>query len=504
MYIVVDKTSKIVRYAGPSDCTSNIGNWCVEHTVTNYDVISVSSVPLGYLDGCWMYNSGVWSIVPASYQKVYDQIARTVETEPVLTEANIISGSDLSIDGTVTAWFDIFWNSVQTATAYELRYRVSGDSIWSLVSLADSGTGKTSLRISGLLPSRTYEFCLRASCLWGMSAWTGTVTKPSSSSNIFPDDVQTFFITTQQDGTRQFSWIIPDFTLSGYKIRYINGMDESWDSMTPLHTGLLSSSPYETNQLPAGVYTFGIVGVNNFGKESLNPKFAMVTLDEPRLSDVWASSVSVGSNWPGEKTDCHITTQGLEVDDQSTWDSVPTWDAWDAWCYDPKPSMSYITPVIDIGSPVSFVPVLNCYGLGTMTKQMSTSADNITWSDFVDVAPASARYVKFKATVTTVEGLVSLLMEVSAYIIVRGKTESLTNLNTATLTGQYRLGVGDIRLPIALDYGVISNVNVVIQNLATCSYSVVVDKDTVIGPRIRILDGFSAADAIIDVVVTGT
>ena len=80
----------------------------------------------------------------------------------------------------------------------------------------------------------------------------------------------------------------------------------------------------------------------------------------------------------------------------------------------------------------------------------------------------------------------------------------MTNLNTATLTGQYRLGVGDIRLPIALDYGVISNVNVVIQNLATCSYSVVVDKDTVIGPRIRILDGFSAADAIIDVVVTGT
>lgn len=509
MQIIRQKTNNLVMYAGADLSANEIANlgdgWCDERvSLSLADVISGITLPVGFIPDCWTYNAGIWAIYPGLEQKVYDHLFMIIDTEPHLYESDITTGLDMAVDGTITAWFDISWSSVQTATTYEIRYRSAGESVWGLVSLAGSGPGKLSLRISGLLPARKYEFTLRASCLWGMSDWTVMVTKTSPPPNLYPDDVSLFTATTQQDGTRQFAWSIPDGATSGYKIKYSHGAAGTWGAMMPLHTGLLSSSPYETNQLPSGVYTFGIVAVNSFGKESVNPKIVEATLDEPRLSDVWASSVSVGNSWPGVKTDCHVTASGtLEVDDQSTWDTVPTWDAWDAWVYSPKSSMSYVTPTIDLGSQTSFSPVFNVYGTGTITKQMATSTDNVTWSSWDDLGAASARYVKFMATVVTVAGIVSELAEVAAYIIVRTKSEVVSNLNTANLAGQYRLGVGDIRVPLSIAYTTISSIQVSIQNLGTGSDFVVVDKDVTIGPRIKILDGFSSTDAIIDVTISG-
>jgi hypothetical protein len=55
----------------------------------------------------------------------------------------------------------------------------------------------------------------------------------------------------------------------GYRIKYrLTGSNIAWASMTPLHDGLLTSSPYETANPVPGTYDFGIVEVDNIGNES--------------------------------------------------------------------------------------------------------------------------------------------------------------------------------------------------------------------------------------------
>lgn len=85
-------------------------------------------------------------------------------------------------------------------------------------------------------------------------------------------------------------------------------------------------------------------------------------------------------------------------------------------------------------------------------------------------------------------------------------TEIINDLDTSTLAGSYRIGVGDIRLPIVKAYSVIRQASVVaLQNVGPGWSWVLVDKDTTIGPRIQIYNASNAlADAIIDGYVQGS
>ena len=67
-----------------------------------------------------------------------------------------------------------------------------------------------------------------------------------------PGNVANFLVDALGDGTRRFRWTAPpDPDLAGVRIRHaeavVGGDPPAWDAMTPLHDGLLTSSPYETN-----------------------------------------------------------------------------------------------------------------------------------------------------------------------------------------------------------------------------------------------------------------
>jgi hypothetical protein len=91
-----------------------------------------------------------------------------------------------------------------------------------------------------------------------------------------PHDVSGLAISVKADGTRQFVF---DADLAskdvanggGYRIKYRkSGSGVTWQNMTPLHTGLLTSSPFETHGPGDGVYDFGVEAVDARGNESLN------------------------------------------------------------------------------------------------------------------------------------------------------------------------------------------------------------------------------------------
>lgn len=83
------------------------------------------------------------------------------------------------------------------------------------------------------------------------------------------------FVTT--DGMRKFIFDTTDMPSTvtnggGYKIKYCeSGSLKTWATATPLHEGLIKTSPYETKNPSFGVYDFFICAVDSSGNESLTP-----------------------------------------------------------------------------------------------------------------------------------------------------------------------------------------------------------------------------------------
>lgn len=119
-----------------------------------------------------------------------------------------------------------------------------------------------------------------------------------------PPDMPSFTIAVKADGTRQFSFNAagaPRDVVSGggYRIKYrISGSNTPWANMTPLHDGIITQSPYETNNPPAGTYDFGIVEVDELGNESLTPLFVSnaVLANEP-VTYGSSSNMLANSDW---------------------------------------------------------------------------------------------------------------------------------------------------------------------------------------------------------------
>ena len=325
-----------------------------------------------------------------------------------------------------------------------------------------------------------------------------------------PPDVDNFLVTAQQDGTRDFSWTLndPPLDLAGYRIKFSSDVTVGWFNLLPLHSGLLQTSPFECNQLMAGTYQFGIVAVDTTGNESTNAKYIVATLPDPRLSNVWVSAVSGigGDDWPGTKTDCYVTAEGiLEATDAATWGDMPaTWGEATQWNGNPAGTIIYETLALDMGGQIAFTPQVSAYGVGVITTEMATSIDNSTWSAWATPDKSDVQYVKFRFTVVATSPEIASLTLVTAYLVVRPVVEEINDLDTSTLTGSYRIGTGDVRLPLANNYDILKQVSLTLQNVGAGWTWELIDKDLTVGPRVKIYNSSNAAaDAVIDAYIKG-
>lgn len=320
-----------------------------------------------------------------------------------------------------------------------------------------------------------------------------------------PGNVSSFLYARQPDGTRQFSWSWntgKPIDLAGYRIKYTQSLPAIWESMTLLHSdaGFLVASPYETNQLLAGNYTFAIKTVDTTGNEALNALFITATLDNPRLGKILIAESDYATGFPGVTTGASVVNKYLEAVDTSTWNSIPTtWDAWTRWNYSPTSPITYDHPLIDIGAIVTFKPIIQVDADGTVSLTESHSTDGTTYTAYATPTTSiTARYIKVRISVS---GVYPLVRELLIWLEANTRTEDINDLNTATAAT--RIGVGDFRLPLRNSYSVISQVTVVLQNVPPGYSWVLIDKSTT-GPRIKIYDASNApADALIDAYVKG-
>lgn len=328
-----------------------------------------------------------------------------------------------------------------------------------------------------------------------------------------PPDVISFLVSRQADGTRQFTWtytVSPPADLAGFEIRYVSGGSGTWASMS-VFPGAELLSPgtrvFESNQLAAGTYTFAIKAIDTSGNESTNAEYIITTLGDPRLSNAFAIVNLYLDGWTGTKTNCFVNsvTGYLEAQGQSQWADETAWSSYTQWNDNPYLSITYQHGTIDLGAVVGFTPNVVVVHNGTsITIEEQHSDDDVTYSSWAAIGPlVTARYVRIRFTVTITSGVIVVQ---NADIILYGDpvTETINDLNTSTLTGSYRIGTGDIRLPIQETYNVIDFVNLTLQQVSANWAIVLIDRDTSVGPRVQIRDNNgNLADAIIDAQIHG-
>jgi hypothetical protein len=310
-----------------------------------------------------------------------------------------------------------------------------------------------------------------------------------------PPAFDTFIVQAQPDGTRQYNFAytttVAPLDWAGAEIRYLPGTVASpvWDSMLPLQDDqtYYTASPVELNAPLEGAWTFACRSRDTTG--NLSPALVRsITLSRRRSGSTF-EEVPNDPTWPGVLSGFVRVGDVLEAASATTWATLPsTWDAWTQWAVSPPASASYTTPGLDLGTPVAGQVDATVVALGTVTVEFSSSADGTTWGAWQPAANVfTARWVRLRVTVAaTGSAPLATLQRLDWRVSAEIQREYLNDVVISGLTGLYRIGVGDVRAPIARTYLVIRNAVATVQDNRTGSWTVTrVDKNTTTGPRFQ-------------------
>lgn len=156
-------------------------------------------------------------------------------------------------------------------TGYEVQYKASDDENWFDV----NRTSSEQMYFTEVITGVDYDVRIRSIAPFGAkSQWLTVENHTVIGKTEPPPDVLAFTLVIKADGTRAFNFSTsgqpPDVVVGGgYRIKYRSAeTDLAWSAMTPLHEGVLKSSPYETNTPRDAIYDFGIKAVDSSGNES--------------------------------------------------------------------------------------------------------------------------------------------------------------------------------------------------------------------------------------------
>lgn len=418
-------------------------------------------------------------------------------------------------DGTIiTRWYLSFTPpSNSFIVGYDIQWRVKGVSDWT-----GGQSAVPEYYVIGVVDGLEYEVRARSVNSLGIkSDWLeGSHTVLGKLDP--PPDVNKFLVSTQADGTRVFTWTLndPPADLAGYKVRYIIGGSGTWETMIALHDGVLTSSPFETNLISAGLHTIAIKAVDTTGNESVNAKVISFTLPDPRFGGAIQHADFKDLGWNGTLTNAWISGDNdLHAKDQKSWADfaidVIDWDNWTTWARDPFASISYEHVVIDVGTIVKFRPLVtvDAGATATVLVEEAHSDDDISYTSFatVDGSEVEARYIKIKITVTEADPINNLPTIDSAYVIISAQaiSEDFEDLDTSGY--EIASQAGHILLPIQNSYTIIKRVDVVLQNVGSGWTWELISKDDGGGnpqAEIKIYNGSGTlANATIDSTVRG-
>lgn len=539
-------------------------NWTVSFTATMQaigveamDVVKIDHPHLGWSSG--ELGEGKLFRVTQVEITAEDQIKITAEeydssvytfdvnTPPINPSTNLPDPtsapppSNLSLDstkflvgqsGTIIERIDATWNkpALGYVVAYEIAYKAledanftiirSNDTKFTISPVSSAGavsqtqvvvSGQYFVKVRAIYPSgRKSAFFPDDNGLFHQV--TGKTANPNPPTNFIYEQSREF--------TRQFFYDqSPDLDIKGYKIKYSSTLSTAYADMIPLHTGFINHSPYETGSLSAGTYKFSIKAIDTSGNESSEVTINATVTDNPEL-DILQSYFPRLLGWTTVGSISGGTVDALSGDIDSTagsnaeWQDLgtTTWDNWNEWGFASE-TLTYSTNGFEFGTDLTFTPIVNSTGVGTITHVIKTvpitssASSPFSASDYTETYTSGVIDAKAIRTEVTVTGVNATL--ISHSILLDGKTvvEDIVDLDTSTISGSFDLGAGHIKIPLSQTFNKINSITVSFVGGGHSRTYEIVSKTSTVGsalaPTIKLYNGTSLADATIDITIKG-
>lgn len=209
-------------------------------------------------------------------------------------------------DGTIMNSVRVVWDRLQqpavtTNGTIEVQYRVVPNGDWASVYVPGNAT---EARIPGLDDRAVVLIKTRSRNSLAVSDWSVEQRHVVIGKTEPPPDIERLSISGAV-----LSWSLPRRVpdLAGFVFRFHYGNNLDWNSATPLHTGLITDSPYSMVTRPGGVVTIMGKAVDTTGNQSLATANIVMNLGDPSIANVleqwdfnaqgWPAAVGEQSGW---------------------------------------------------------------------------------------------------------------------------------------------------------------------------------------------------------------
>lgn len=320
-----------------------------------------------------------------------------------------------------------------------------------------------------------------------------------------PPDVLTF---TVLGNTFTWSPVVAN-DLAGYAIGFNYGQNSAWGTATPLHTGIVTESPWTPENYPSGQITVLIKAQDTTGNQSATAASIVTNLGDPIVENVIETYDDKAAGFPGVKVNGTVSAGDLVADDSGDlfWGA----DGGNFWAADTDlfwPSSTYLAMTYttsydvstnEVGSRLTLLTDIEAesytieYRFGTQGLFWGTDGDFFwladadlfwpaatewqTWPGAIDNLPSGAIEIRITTQAGSVQGAIR---ELTFQFDVVDENEELNDIAIAP---------GGTRLPIVKSYREIKNILYGLQAAPGGAVTVkTLDKDPALGPLVATYD----------------
>jgi hypothetical protein len=234
------------------------------------------------------------------------------------------------------------WQPVPGATLYLVSYRRAEDN-WIKME-----TTSSSVDIFNVADLATYTVQVKSvSALGNFSAGYAEASHQVIGKTAPPADVP--WLTLNDTSLAWGSVTDPD--LAGYQLRWLPGAGADWGQAAPLHSGLLTASPWTMEVLPYGSVNILIKAVDTSGNESVNATSIVGMLPDPLIANVIETLDIAAAGYPGLIAGATVSGGSLLADSAATiWNPNAQAQMWqadgdDMWNLTYYAALTYIATV---------------------------------------------------------------------------------------------------------------------------------------------------------------
>lgn len=334
-----------------------------------------------------------------------------------------------------------------------------------------------------------------------------------------PPDVITFTVLGQS-----FTWgPVIALDLAGYEIRFNFGQNTAWGTGTPLHTGLVTESPWTPLVYPSGPITVMVKAIDTSGNESANAASIQTNLGDPIVANLIEVYDDKAAGFQGMKVNGTVSGGDLLADDSGDlfWgaDGANFWGPdgaffWPASTYKQMTyTVSYTVAANEIGSRLTLLTEIEGesytieYRFGTQGLFWGP-AGNFFWGpDSAPFWPAPTAWQTWPGAIDALQpGLIEIRISTQPGSV-RGAIRELTfqfDVEDETeFINDVAISAIGTRLPLTKVYREIKNVQLTLQAApGGADHAETADK-LATGPLVYTKNGASLTTGVVDAFIQG-